>query len=162
MLDLLTQLKTTGLVKKTSLGALFGLFCALFFPGQTAQAANPLELNFWLSGPRYDGRVAECERALSTITSQFGEKESTFWNSDLRITGYSQIRETAFRPWQSDNIPRRYCSAEALVSDGKIRTVHYSIIEDGGFAGFGQGVEWCVVGLDRDWAYNPRCKAARP
>jgi hypothetical protein len=24
------------------------------------------------------------------------------------------------------------------------------------------GVEWCVVGLDRDWAYNPRCKMARP
>ena len=42
-----------------------------------------------------------------------------------------------------------------MVSDGKMRTVHYSIIEDGGFAGFGQGVEWCVVGLDRNWAYNP-------
>jgi hypothetical protein len=24
------------------------------------------------------------------------------------------------------------------------------------------GVEWCVVGLDRNWAYNPRCKMARP
>ena len=32
----------------------------------------------------------------------------------------------------------------------------------GGFAGFGQGVEWCVTGLDRNWAYNPGCKAARP
>ena len=31
-----------------------------------------------------------------------------------------------------------------MLSDGKMRTVHYSIIEDGGFAGFGQGVEWCV------------------
>jgi hypothetical protein len=49
-----------------------------------------------------------------------------------------------------------------MLSDGKMRTVHYSIIEDGGFAGFGQGVEWCVTGLDRNWAYNPRCKAARP
>ena len=39
-----------------------------------------------------------------------------------------------------------------MLSDGKMRTVHYSIIEDGGFAGFGQGVEWCVVGLDRNWA----------
>ena len=42
-----------------------------------------------------------------------------------------------------------------MLSDGKMRTVHYSIIEDGGFAGFGQGVEWCVTGLDRNWAYNP-------
>jgi hypothetical protein len=149
-------------LKKTGLGAALGVLFGLFSLGQSAQAANPLELNFGLFGPNYEGRVAPCESALGTITNQFLEKESTFWNSDLRITGYSQIRETAFRPWQSDNIPRRYCSAEALVSDGKIRTVHYSIVEDGGFAGYGQGVEWCVVGLDRDWAYNPRCRAARP
>ncbi|MBS0527974.1 MAG: hypothetical protein JSS22_01105 [Proteobacteria bacterium] len=127
-----------------------------------AQAANPLELNFWLSGPRYDGQVANCEAGLSTITSQFQEKESTYWNSPLQITAYSRVHETAFRPWQSDNIPRRYCTADAMVSDGKVRTVNYSIIEDGGIAGFGHGVEWCVVGLDRDWAYNPRCRAARP
>jgi hypothetical protein len=24
------------------------------------------------------------------------------------------------------------------------------------------GVEWCVVGLDRNWAYNPACQMARP
>ena len=149
-------------LKKAGLGAAFAVLLGVLVPGQSAQAANPLELNFGLFGPNYEGRVAPCESALPTISTQFWEKESNFWNSDLRITGYGQIRETAFRPWQSDNIPRRYCSAEALVSDGKVRTVHYSIIEDGGFAGFGQGVEWCVVGLDRDWAYNPRCRAARP
>jgi hypothetical protein len=149
-------------LKKPGLGAAFGVLFGLLFLGQTAQAANPLELNFGLFGPNYEGRVAPCEGALGTITSQFSEKESTFWNSSLQITGYGQIRETAFRPWQSDNIPRRYCSAEAMLSDGKVRTVHYSIIEDGGFAGFGQGVEWCVVGLDRNWAYNPRCRGARP
>ena len=114
-----------------------------------------MELNFGLFGPQYDGRVAPCEAALGTITSQFQEKESTFWNSALQITAYGRIHETAFRPWQSDNIPRRYCSGDVMLSDGKLRTVHYSIIEDGGFAGFGQGVEWCVTGLDRNWAYNP-------
>ena len=135
---------------------------ALLVSGHAAQAANPLELNFGLFGPKYDGRVAECERALSTITSQFQEKEGKFWNSALTITAYSRIHETAFRPWQSDNIPRRYCTGEAMLTDGKARRVNFSIIEDGGFAGFGQGVEWCVVGLDRDWAYNPACRAAKP
>jgi hypothetical protein len=135
---------------------------ALLVSGQSAQAANPLELNFWLSGPRYDGNVAPCEQALSTISSQFQEKESKFWNSALVITGFGRIQETAYRPWQSDNIPRRYCSGEVMISDGKMRTVHYSIIEDGGFAAFGQGVEWCVAGLDRNWAYGPGCRAARP
>src|SRR5256885_13079734 len=87
--------------------------------GQPAQAAWPWELNFWLSGPRYDGRVAECGRVLGTISNQFREKESKFWNSALQITGYGQIHETAFRPWQSDNIPRRYCSADVLLKDRK-------------------------------------------
>ena len=152
------DLKSSG---KSGLAALFGALLGFLAFGE-AQAANPLELNFWLSGPRYDGNLKPCEKALSTITSQFQEKESAFWNSSLAITAYGNIRETAFRPWQSDNIPRRYCSGEAMLSDGKMRPVHFSIIEDGGFAGFGQGVEWCVVGLDRNWAYNPACKTARP
>jgi hypothetical protein len=135
---------------------------ALLVCSPAAQAANPLELNFGLFGPKYDGRVAECERALPTITSQFQEKESKFWNSALTITAYGGIRETAFRPWQSDNIPRRFCSGDVMLSDGKMRTVHYSIIEDGGFAGYGQGVQWCVTGLDRNWAYSPGCRAAKP
>lgn len=147
----------------TSLRALVPMAAlALLVSGPSAQAANPFEKNFWLSGPRYDGNVAPCEQALSTITSQFQEKESKFWNSALVITGFGRIQETAFRPWQSDNIPRRYCSGEVMISDGKMRTVHYSIIEDGGFAAFGQGVEWCVAGLDRNWAYGPGCRAARP
>ncbi|KWV58920.1 hypothetical protein AS156_32495 [Bradyrhizobium macuxiense] len=146
--------------KKLGVGAalVFGLLAS----GGTAQAANPFELNFWLSGPRYDGNVAPCERALPVISYEFHEKEATFWNSPLVITGYDRIHETAFRPWQSDNIPRRYCSGKAMLSDGKMRTVHFSIIEDGGFAGSSQGVEWCVTGLDRNWASNPSCRAARP
>ena len=153
MRNLFTSLRSFG-----PIAAAFAVLAA----SPAAQAANPAELNFGLFGPKYDGRVAECERALSVIASQFQEKEGKFWNSELVITGFGRIRETAFRPWQSDNIPRRFCSAEVMISDGKMRTVHYSILEDGGFAGYGQGVEWCVTGLDRDWAYNPRCKAARP
>jgi hypothetical protein len=157
MRDFATSLKRLGVTR-------FGLAAALALLafGSPAQAANPLELNFGLFGPSYDGRVAPCERALSTITDQFREKERTFWNSPLSITAYGNIHEVAFRPWQSDNIPRRYCSGEAMTSDGKVHIVNFSIIEDGGFAGYDQGVEWCVTGLDRNWAYNPVCKMARP
>ena len=151
-----------SLLKKPALAAALGVVFGLVSFGQSADAANPLELNFWLSGPRYDGRVAECERALGTITNQFWDKESMFWNSELRITGYGRVHEVAFRPWQSDNIPRRFCSADVMLNDGKMCTVHYSILEDGGFAGFGQGVQWCVTGLDRNWAYSPGCRAAKP
>jgi len=146
----------------SGISAAIGAIFVLFVFAQAAEAANGWEMNFWLSGPKYDGRVAPCEAALGKISAQFQEKESTYWNSALRIMGYSRIHEIAYRPWQSDNIPRRYCTAEAMLNDGKPRPVYFSIIEDGGFASYSQGVEWCVVGLDRDWAYNPACRAARP
>jgi hypothetical protein len=128
------------------------------------QAAGLLELNFWLSGPRYDGVVPACDMAaaLGRISARFAEKESRFWNSSLTIVRFDRVRETAYRPWEPDLIPRRFCSAVAHLSDGRARPVHYWIGEDTGMIGASWGVEWCVVGLDRNWAYNPACKMAEP
>jgi hypothetical protein len=127
-----------------------------------AGAASMLEKNFWLSGPRYDGVLPPCEAALDQIQHEFGTKERRFWNSDLEILEFDRVHEIAFRPWAPDTIPRRFCGAIATTSDSRHRPVYYSIGEDVGFVGFSWGVEWCVVGLDRSWAYNPGCKMARP
>jgi len=127
-----------------------------------AHAASWLEKNFWLSGPNYDGVLPPCEAALNKIARRFAQKESRFWNSSLQIVGFEGVRETAFRPWANGTIPRRYCSATAYVSDGRKHRVNYWIGEDTGMIGMTWGVEWCVVGLDRNWAYNPACKMAQP
>ncbi|HTQ84537.1 MAG TPA: hypothetical protein VMI47_14855 [Pseudolabrys sp.] len=127
-----------------------------------AKAANWLEMNFGLSGPRYDGVVPACDAALDWIASRFATKEGRFWNSDLTITGFDGVRETAFRPWANVTIPRRFCTATAYVSDGSRHRVNYWIGEDTGLIGAIWGIEWCVVGLDRNWAYNPACKMAQP
>ena len=127
-----------------------------------ATAANWLEKGIYLVGPRYEGILPPCEAALDTISLRFTQKEGRFWNSGLTILGFDRVRETAFRPWARETVPRRYCSAVAHVSDGRQRAVHYSIVEDGGMIGMTWGVEWCVTGLDRNWAYNPACKMARP
>jgi hypothetical protein len=127
-----------------------------------ANAAGILEKGIYLIGPRYDGVLPPCEAALDTIASRFSQKEGQFWNSALQIVGFDAVRETGFRPWASQTIPRRFCTAVAMVSDGHRHKVHYSIGEDTGMIGVTWGVEWCVVGLDRNWAYNPACKMARP
>ena len=142
-----------------SLAAALAVGVAISAP---AQAAGWLEKNFYLSGQNYDGVLPPCEAALGRIAARFGEKESRFWNSDLQILDFERVRETAYRPWAAGTIPRRLCSAVALVSDGRKHQVNYWIGEDTGMIGASWGVEWCVVGLDRDWAYNPRCKMARP
>lgn len=98
---------------------------------------------------------------LSTVSDHFAEKEATYWNG-LRITLYDYVQPLAFRPAGLDYIPRRFCSAKALISDGIWRTVYYSVREDLGVIGGTWGVEFCVVGLDRNMAYAPWCKMAQP
>jgi hypothetical protein len=130
----------------------------------TGQAAGLWEKNFWMTGPRYDKNLPLCHEhgPLDRIVTHFDDKERKFWDSKLELVGFENIREIAFEPWPSGMIPRRFCSASVLVSDGKRHEIYYSIIEDGGILGATYGVEWCVVGIDRNWAYNPACRMARP
>jgi hypothetical protein len=130
----------------------------------SAGAASWWEKHHYLTGPRYDGILPPCDApaALGKISARFVEKEAQYWQSNLSIVGFERVRETAFRPWAAHTIPRRFCSGIALMSDGRRQPVHYAIGEDTGMIGMTWGVEWCVVGLDRNWAYNPFCKMARP
>jgi hypothetical protein len=132
------------------------------FAAPPAQAANFFQKQIYMTGPNYDGDLPGCDAALDTIASRFATKESRFWNSDLQILGFEKVRQTAFRPWAKNTIPRRFCTAVATVSDGRKHRVDYWIGEDTGLIGASWGVEWCVAGLDRNWAYNPACKMARP
>lgn len=158
------QVRGYGILHKALwLGVLASLL-VIMAGSEKAKAANWLEKNFYLSGPRYDGDLPACNTAsaLSTISTNFRTRESRFWNSSLEIAGYDRIREIAYRPWAPDTIPRRFCEARAYLSDGKWRPVYYYIGEDTGMIGASWGVQWCVVGLDRNWAYNPSCRMARP
>jgi hypothetical protein len=128
------------------------------------RAATWLEKNFWLSGPRYDRVMPACDYApaLDRIIANFRTKEFRFWNSELRIVGIEGIRETDTMPWAAQSIPRRFCSGTALISDGAKHPIYYSIAEDTGMIGMDWGVNFCVAGLDRDWANNPACRSAQP
>ena len=183
--------RQAGVAGRRAMGLLAGVALCVASAG-TGQAASFLEKNFWLSGPNYSGNVPACDtpEALNRIEQRFAETESRFWSSKATIEGFDHIREVAFRPWGSEYQPRRYCSADVIISGaavppshsysggqyvgGKVgavkavsatgtrHRVHYSIIEDGGFIGFSWGVEWCVEGFDRSWTYAPNCRAALP
>jgi len=136
--------------------------CVLSFP--QARAATWLEKNFWLSGPNYDRDLPSCDfhPALDRIMANFRTKEFRFWNSELRIVGFENIHEIATMPWAAQAIPRRYCGGTVTINDNSKRAIYYSIAEDTGMIGMDWGVNFCVVGIDRDWSYNPTCRAAQP
>ena len=140
---------------------LLGLSAALLAPGLAgARELTPAE-------KRTIPFVAELPTCgdpsvLSQVSNSFADKEAKFWNSDLTIVEFERIQPLAWRPWGLDTIPRRYCTATATVSTGGKHRVDYSVREDLGFIGGSWGVEFCVTGLDRNGAYNPACRMARP
>jgi hypothetical protein len=127
----------------------------------------------------FDAQIVGCgdPGVLGRIQGRFDAREARDWNSPLKLTQIDQVRETAFRPNGKDFIPRRFCKARALLSDGKFRSLSYNLSEDGGISGY-QGslflglirfptpssyhLEWCITGLDRHRTYAPDCKAAGP
>lgn len=158
--------RATRCIRSLSLAILLS-FGVLASATGRSEAAGWLEKNFWLSGPNYDNALPPCQAGLDKIASGFAEKESRFWNSSLQIVGFERVREIGYHPWAAGTIPRRFCQAVALVSPGpdvrpRPHMVYYWIGEDTGIIGASWGVRWCVTGVDRNWAYNPYCKMARP
>lgn len=152
--------RVVGIVP-SGLAAMLALGIVMAAP---SRAATFLEKNFWLSGPNYDRNLPACDYpgALDRIIANFHTKEIGFWNSELRIVGIENINETAALPWAAQSIPRRFCSGLAVINDGAKHPIYYSIGEDTGIIGMDFGVNFCVAGLDRNWAYSPACRAARP
>jgi hypothetical protein len=112
----------------------------------------------------YSGQLPTCEDpgVLERVTSRFSQKESEYWDSTLQIDRFDRVKEISLRGNGVAYIPRRYCIARAYLNDKQERTVIYDVQEDLGIIGFGYGVEWCVVGLDRNFAYSPACSVLRP
>ena len=112
----------------------------------------------------YWSNLPACDNTWVTgrINDRFQQTQTSYWNSTLTIGGYDRFKEIGFRANGLGYIPRRYCVARAQLNDLKPRPVIYAIQEDLGIIGIGYGVEWCVVGLDRNLAYAPGCQAVRP
>jgi hypothetical protein len=127
----------------------------------------------------FDAQVIACDSpsVLGRIQSRFDRRENGPWKSGLLMTSIDRVRETGFRSNGQDLIPRRFCTARALLSTGQFHTLTYNLSEDGGRFGWHGSLllgsvnfptpssfhlEWCLSGLDRHRTYGPDCAAARP
>lgn len=142
-------------------------------------AAHPPQMPAEQRYYAYDAQVVACDSpgVIGRIQSRFNWREGAHWNSTLQLAAVEKIRETHFRPHGRDFIPRRYCAATAITSDGKHRPLYYNIVEDAGISGWhgskllglirfptpaSYNVEWCIDGLDRLRTYAQNCRMARP
>ena len=78
-----------------------------------------------------------------------------------------RARETPIREyWPLTDMPRRFCEGIITPPSGAEHPsfhpsnypIYYAIIANGP----GYELEWCVVGLDRPWPMDQRCRLARP
>jgi hypothetical protein len=147
--------------------AVLGLVIAVSAPGAApALGAGlheydpPAEYRY----PAYTGALPLCTdpAVLKDVADGFFWRETQYWNSGLAIADFEGAHEFGYRTNGLSYIPRRYCQAEGIFTDGRRRRVVYNIGEALGFIGLGSGVTWCVVGLDRNHAFSPNCRAAGP
>ncbi|MGD9544537.1 MAG: hypothetical protein AB7F41_01350 [Methylocystis sp.] len=149
-----------GVCVRTAAIALFALGGAAALAQPAREENPPAEFRIL----PYSGLTPYCvdPTILDQIVKDFAAREAWYWNSPLVITAFDRVREYGVRNNGLSYIPRRYCRALALFNDGVSREVVYNIGEGLGFIGAGPGVTWCVVGLDRNHAFSPMCRAAGP
>ncbi len=137
-----------------------GLALALAAGQATARPVVPAEKRYW----QYSGEIPACDSpdVLSRITDRFQATESEYWDSKLEIVAFDAVKVVGLRTWGLDHIPRNFCIARAKLNDNSVHQVAYNVSENLSIIGSGFGVEYCLVGLDREFAYAPDCKMALP
>jgi hypothetical protein len=140
------------------------LVLALLGLSAAARADSPYEGPAEQRFSPYVGNVYPCDEAgiLSRIQGVWRTTQNAYWKQDLQLTSFDRIRELSLRGNGVEFIPRRFCIARGHFSDNSVHTVIYDIEESQGIIGVGDGVEYCVVGLDRMFAFSPACSTLRP
>lgn len=112
----------------------------------------------------YFANLPRCDspEVLGNLAGSFASREATYWNTGLAIGAFDRVRETAWRPWGGEFVPRRFCVARAYTNDGHRRHVTFFVRETLGWLGNSWEVIWCVSGLDRHRTYAPGCEQATP
>lgn len=120
--------------------------------GQAAgNGSIPLPVACWRSIPSGPSAMPDCtdSRVQSRIVRHFADVQSTYWNPNLAIVSFENVRTVALRRWDRDYTPRHFCVGDVRTSDGRQRDIHFMILDAKDTPGADWGVEFCLPDLDR-------------
>ncbi len=108
-----------------------------------------------------DVRACSDTRTLARITERFAWAERNTWQRGYQIAVIERprLRYTVLRG--PSRIRHRHCHASALMTDGVRRTVYYTVSAGMGFASIGNGVDFCLAGLDPWRVHGAACRSLR-
>lgn len=103
------------------------------------------------ANPRVTGRIVE----------RFAWAEHNTWHRGFVMQEVLNARASGHPYAQPGIIERRYCTADALLSNGASATLFYAIEFGQGFASMGNYVDFCVLGLDPWHVHDEACRTVR-
>jgi len=112
-----------------------------------------------------DGKrgVSRCQdqAILKRISDKFAWAERNTWHRGFVI---DEIVSPNLR-YQVNNGPTTirhdHCTARAIMTDGSVRRIYYTVERRQGFASIGDNVQFCIVGLDPWRVHGAACSTVR-
>ena len=135
---------------------IFALSIFLTTANAPAEAASPGAGN-----STADIRACADARMLARITKRFAWAERHTWQRGYQIAAIEGpgLRHTLFNG--PSVIRHRHCRATALMTNGARRTLFYTISAGMGLASIGNGVDFCLAGLDPWRVHGAACRSLR-
>ena len=110
---------------------------------------------------RADIRACADARMLARISQRFAWAERNTWQRGYEIAAIERprLRYTVFKG--PSMIRHRHCRATAVMTNGARRALFYTVSAGMGFASIGQGVDFCLAGLDPWRVHGAACRSLR-
>ena len=105
--------------------------------------------------------LCENPSVLKRIVSKFGWAERRTWHRGFVIDEIISPRLRYQILNGPTSIKHDHCAARAVMTDGSIRRIYYSVERGMGFASIGNNVRFCIVGLDPWRVYGAACSTVR-
>lgn len=122
---------------------------------------------FWLApaiaaadDPYYPSHCSE-QWVLDRIAGNFAWTERTQWRRGFVIDRIDTPRLRYQVNYGPTTIQHDHCQARALMTNGRIRNVYYTVERRQGFASIGSKVRYCIIGLDPWRVYGAACSTVR-
>jgi len=108
-----------------------------------------------------DVRACADARMLARITERFAWAERNTWQRGYQIAAIEgpRLRYAVF--YGPSMIRHRHCRADALMTNGDRRTLFYRISAGMGLASIGNGIDFCLAGLDPWRVHGAACRSLR-
>ncbi|MGH6925358.1 MAG: hypothetical protein ACRED5_16645 [Propylenella sp.] len=98
---------------------------------------------------------------LGRIQGRFAWAERYNWQRGFVMQAIENPRPSGHPYAEPGLIAHDYCMADAVMTNGDVRTIYYAIEHGVGFAGIGRYVDFCVLGLDPWHVHDGSCRTVR-